>query len=157
MTICSKLPLLDSESDGWYIGRIRWSHRICFPWREDPPWLEYFKIELEKPFENPNVWNHPHWNVYFQAIFVTRSQLLTMSPDISWIIQGVGTPDHQAQTTCSLFVDGKDFHAFLEKRCQLFSSESLEIVAILSNNCPNCPVGASLKFFRTGNWSFFRP
>lgn len=30
-------------------------------------------------------------------------------------------PDHQAQTICSLFVDGKDFHAFLERRCQLSS------------------------------------
>lgn len=36
-----------------------------------------------------------------------------------------------------------------------FQDESLEIVAILSNNCPNCPVGASLRFFRV-DWHSFR-
>ena len=36
-----------------------------------------------------------------------------------------------------------------------FQAESLEIVATLSNNCPNCPVGASLRFFRV-DWHSFR-
>jgi hypothetical protein len=36
-----------------------------------------------------------------------------------------------------------------------FQAESLEIVATLSNNCPTCPVGASLRFFRV-DWHSFR-